>query len=50
VLVGAIQDRGKWVPEQHWPTVKYLSRNATNKKNDVAAGRTVLDDAVILAQ
>jgi hypothetical protein len=26
--VGAIHDRGKWVPEQHWPSVKYPARKA----------------------
>jgi len=24
--VGAIQVQGKWVPEQHWPSVKYPPR------------------------
>lgn len=24
--IGATQDRGRWVPEQHWPTVKYVPR------------------------
>lgn len=22
--VGAVQVQGRWTPEQHWPTVKYL--------------------------
>jgi hypothetical protein len=26
--IGAVQDRGKWVPEQHWSSVKYHPRNA----------------------
>lgn len=25
VSVGAVQVNGKWVPEQHWPSVKYPS-------------------------
>ena len=24
--VGAVQVQGKWVPEEHWPTVKYAPR------------------------
>ena len=26
--VGAVLDKGKWVPEQHWSSVKYSPRNA----------------------
>jgi hypothetical protein len=39
VSVGAIQVSGKWVPEQHWPSVKYPVRNAHDKKRDTSAAR-----------
>lgn len=29
--VGAIQMQGKWVPEQHWPSVRYQPRESGNK-------------------
>jgi hypothetical protein len=29
--VGAVQVHGKWVPEQHWPSVTYPVRNADGK-------------------
>lgn len=29
--VGAVQDKGKWIPEQHWPSVKYPPRVKGNK-------------------
>jgi hypothetical protein len=32
--VGAVQIHGKWVPEQHWPSVTYPSRNAVPKGYD----------------
>lgn len=25
--IGAIFEKGRWVPEQHWPTVKYHPRS-----------------------
>lgn len=31
-LVGAVQVHSKWVPEQHWPTVKYPTRNPADKR------------------
>lgn len=31
VSVGAVKDQGKWVPEQHWLSVKYPPRNAVEK-------------------
>jgi hypothetical protein len=32
VAIGAVRDKGKWVPEQHWPTVKYHARNGGTVK------------------
>ena len=32
--VGAVQDKGKWLPEQHWPSVKYPARNVRDKKHE----------------
>jgi hypothetical protein len=48
-MVGAVQVKGKWVPEQHWPTVKYLPRVAKGKKQDVSADRMVPQDDALLA-
>ena len=31
ISVGAVRVQGKWVPEQHWPSVKYPSRNTVEK-------------------
>lgn len=31
VTVGAVQVRGKWVPEPHWPSVKYTPRRVASK-------------------
>lgn len=25
--IGAVRDKGKWVPEPHWASVKYTPRN-----------------------
>jgi hypothetical protein len=30
--VGAVEVHGKWVPEQHWPSVTYPPRNAVAAK------------------
>ena len=34
---GAVIVHGKWVPEQHWPSVKYPARNSAAKKSDRSA-------------
>ncbi len=50
LAVGATQDRGKWVPEKHWPSVKYRSFAAADKKRDTSAdsgkgvGNAVFDE------
>ncbi len=49
VAVGAKLDRGIWVPEQHWPSVKYRSRNATEKKQNISADSVVSNDDAVLA-
>ena len=46
-LVGAARDKGKWVPEQHWPSVKYSPRNA--KKGNSSAGRMAPEDPAVVA-
>ena len=33
--VGAVQIQGKWVPEQHWPTVKYPPRAPVTRSDRV---------------
>ena len=48
--VGATLDKGKWVPEQHWPSVKYPARNATQKKQDSSADSMLLDDSPVTAE
>jgi hypothetical protein len=30
---GAVQVHGKWVPEQHWPSVKYPPREPAAKRS-----------------
>ena len=50
LAVGARQDRGKWVPEQHWPSVKYHSRNATEKKQNISTNGMMPDDGAVLAK
>lgn len=37
ISVGAVQVQGKWVPEQHWPSVTYPPRNAATKRYDRSA-------------
>jgi hypothetical protein len=48
--VGATQNRGKWVPEQHWPSVKYHSRNATDKKQAMVSDNMTPDDGTVQAE
>jgi hypothetical protein len=50
IAVGATQNKGKWVPEQHWPSVKYHPRNGTDKKQAVAADSQAPDDSAVLAE
>jgi hypothetical protein len=38
VSVGATLDRGRWIPEQHWPSVKYISSASNDKKQQVPVG------------
>jgi hypothetical protein len=35
LAVGAKQDRGKWIPEQHWPSVEYQPSKTTDKKQEI---------------
>jgi hypothetical protein len=37
VLIGAVQVHGKWVPEQHWPSVIYPPRVPATKKAERSA-------------
>ena len=50
LAVGAKLEKGKWVPEQHWPSVKYVPRNAAGKKRSAPAESVVPDDAAVLAE
>jgi hypothetical protein len=50
VAVGAIQVQGKWVPEQHWPSVKYPARNATEKKRDSRSSSVTPQENAVLAE
>ena len=45
--VGAAQVQGKWVPEQHWPSVKYQPRNGADKKRNTPVAA---DDSAVLAE
>lgn len=33
--VGAVINKGVWIPEQHWPSVKYPVRTPAEKKKSV---------------
>jgi hypothetical protein len=48
--VGATQNRGKWIPEQHWPSVKYHSRNGADKKRASAEESPATDHNAALAE
>ena len=50
LVVGATQDKGKWVPEQHWPSVKYHPRNATEKKQHASVDSMVSHESAVLAK
>jgi hypothetical protein len=47
VAVGAVQVQGKWVPEQHWPSVKYQPRHTTEKKRTTSVAP---DESALLAE
>jgi len=50
VAVGAKIEKGKWVPEQHWPSVKYVPRDANGKKRSTtSADSKMLNDDAMLA-
>jgi len=48
--VGAKQDRGKWVPEQHWPSVKIRPRTPNERKKNTPADAAVPEESVALAE
>jgi hypothetical protein len=50
VAVGAVQVQGKWVPEQHWPTVKYQARKTVEKKRDGRNGAVAPQENAVLAE
>jgi hypothetical protein len=50
VAVGATLDKGKWVPEQHWPSVKYHYKNANEKKQGNSADSAAGNDVTTLAE
>jgi len=45
--IGAVRDKGKWVPEQHWPTVKYPARNGGTIRKP--SDRIAHDDHPVIA-
>ena len=48
VSVGAVIVQGKWVPERHWPSVKYAPRNAVEKGRN--RSRAPYGDTVLAGQ
>jgi hypothetical protein len=52
LAIGATLVRGKWVPEQHWPSVKlkYTPRNPVEKKQNTPAGVMTASDEIVLAK
>jgi len=47
LAVGATQVGGKWVPEQHWPSVKYLSSKPNVEKREVSENEAGREEAVV---
>lgn len=45
--VGAVQVQGRWVPEQHWPSVVYPPRNAAVSRysRNAAPREDLLEDS-----
>ena len=39
ISVGAVEVRGKWVPEQHWPSVKGAPRDGAAERREGSAHR-----------
>ncbi len=39
--VGARLEKGKWIPEQHWPSVQYKERSRRNEKRGPRTATTV---------
>ena len=50
VSVGAVRDKGKWVPEQHWPSVKYPPRNTGTQKKGSSRERTAPEESPVIAE
>jgi hypothetical protein len=51
LAVGAALVQGKWVPEQHWPSVKYQPRNGAEKKRENSAVEILAsDESITLAE
>jgi hypothetical protein len=48
--IGATQEKGRWVPEQHWPSVKYHARTAPEKKHSRVAATLEPEDSGVLAE
>lgn len=48
--VGAKQDKGKWVPEQHWPSVKYRPRTTAGKKQSPAVESMAPDESTVFVE
>ncbi len=40
--VGARLEKGKWVPDQHWPSVQYKERTRTEKRQTQRSKSAVL--------
>jgi hypothetical protein len=47
--VGATQTKGQWVPEQHWPSVKYHPRNGSDKKQVISPENMAPDESAVPA-
>ncbi|HEY2856954.1 MAG TPA: hypothetical protein VGJ21_00895 [Terracidiphilus sp.] len=45
-----MQLHGRWVPEQHWPSVKYPPRNPAEKRYDRHARPAQLPEKPVLAE
>jgi len=45
--IGAVMEKGRWVPEQHWPTVKHTARIKGAKKTKKTASESLSAGSVL---
>jgi len=48
--VGVVEERGKWIPEKHWPSVKYPARNRSGQRHEHSRFREEPDQRALVAE